>query len=153
MVSNSEDKTIRIWDLNRRICVDTFRKENERYWTIAVHPTLDYIAAGSDTGLTVFTLQSERIPTVLSATQADMFYAHKKQLMHRDVKSGRETLIKNLDFAPTHSSMVYQKPTQIYYNTFNNTSHNIIVQFKDKEKAHYKYYLYTFDNNIESKLF
>ena len=150
MISNAEDKTIRVWDLNRRICVDTFRKENERYWMLAVHPTLNYIAAGSDTGLTVFTLQSERVPAVISPTQTDIFYVHRKQLMHRDVKSGRESMIKNIDYAPTHSSMVYHKPTNIFYNAFNNTSHNLIVQFKDKEKAHYKYYLVTLDANIES---
>ena len=149
IISNAEDKTIRVWDLNRRICVDTFRKENDRYWILAVHPSLNYIAAGSDTGLTVFTLQSERVPAVISANLNDIFFVHRKQLIHRDVKSGRELIIKSIDYAPTHSSMVYHKPSNVYYNVFNNSAHNVIVQFKDKEKGHYKYYLITMDANIE----
>mmetsp|Transcript_33418 Transcript_33418/g.30415 ORF Transcript_33418/g.30415 Transcript_33418/m.30415 type:complete len:122 (-) Transcript_33418:2822-3187(-) len=56
IISNAEDKTIKVWDLNRRICIDTFRKDADRFWILSVHPELNYIAAGSDSGLTVFTL-------------------------------------------------------------------------------------------------
>ena len=30
IISNSEDKTIKVWDLNRRVCLDTFRRDNDR---------------------------------------------------------------------------------------------------------------------------
>mmetsp|Transcript_33418 Transcript_33418/g.30413 ORF Transcript_33418/g.30413 Transcript_33418/m.30413 type:complete len:504 (-) Transcript_33418:1241-2752(-) len=69
--------------------------------------------------------------------------------MHKDVKSGKESVIKNIDHTPSHQSLQYQKPTSMYYNSFNNSQHNILIQYKDKEKIYNKYFLYTFDQNIE----
>lgn len=51
IISNSEDKTIKVWDLNRRICLDTYKRDTDRYWILAVHPDLHYVAAGSDSGI------------------------------------------------------------------------------------------------------
>jgi hypothetical protein len=68
---------------------------------------LNYIAAGSDSGLTVFTLQSEKVPAVLSTNQQDIFYVHKKQLIHRDVKSGRESILRTIDHTPSNQSLQY----------------------------------------------
>lgn len=50
IVSNSEDKTIKVWDLSRKTCLETFKRDNDRYWVLAVHPELHYVAAGSDSG-------------------------------------------------------------------------------------------------------
>lgn len=139
-----------MWDLNKRVCIDTFKKDADRYWVLALHNDLNYLAAGSDSGLTVFTLQSERIPFVVTNNTADIFYVYKKQLMHRDVKSGRETTITNIDHSPSNPSLKFQKPSSITYNHFNNASHNVLVQFKDQERNYYKYFLYTFNNNVDS---
>lgn len=49
-MSNSEDKTIRIWDLNKRHLLDTFKREQERFWILAIHPESKLLAAGSDNG-------------------------------------------------------------------------------------------------------
>jgi len=117
---------------------------------LALHNELNYIAAGSDSGLTVFTLQSERIPFVLTNNHNEVFFVHKKQLIHRDLKSGRETVLTNIDHSPSNSSLKYQKPSDIHYNYFNNANHHVIVQFKDQEKNYYKYYSYTFNTNIDS---
>jgi len=148
IITNSEDKTMRVWDLYSKNSVDTFTKSDGRYWTLASHPTVNYVAAGHDTGFSVFTLQSERISSVLAPNQQDLFYVYKKQLFHKDCRNGRETLIKDIDHTPTGSSMCYQQPSAIYYNQFNNTANNVLIQFKDKEKIYHKYYLYTFDSNI-----
>lgn len=149
IVSDSEDRSIKVWDLNKRVCIDTFKKDTDRYWVLALHPELNYLAAGSDSGLTVFTLQSERIPYVVTSNTTDIFYIHKKQIMHKDIRSGRETMIVNIDHTPSNSSVKFQKPSYIHYNQFNNASHNVLVQFKDQEKNYYKYFLYTFNSNID----
>lgn len=39
IVSNSEDKTLRIWDMNRRNTIMQHRKDNERFWMLAAHPS------------------------------------------------------------------------------------------------------------------
>ena len=46
ILSNSEDKTIRIWDLNKRNTIQTFRRENDRFWMLVAHPENSLFAAG-----------------------------------------------------------------------------------------------------------
>lgn len=46
ILSNSEDKSIRVWDLTKRTCLNTFRREHDRFWVMAAHPTLGLFAAG-----------------------------------------------------------------------------------------------------------
>jgi len=35
IVSDSEDKTIRFWDLDKKVCLNVFKKEHDRFWIIA----------------------------------------------------------------------------------------------------------------------
>lgn len=56
LISNGEDKTIRVWDLDSRSLVETFKKENERYWILSAHPKQNLFAAGSDIGAVLFNL-------------------------------------------------------------------------------------------------
>jgi coatomer subunit alpha len=47
-VSNSEDKSIRVWDMSKRTGVQTFRREHDRFWILAAHPEVNLLAAGHD---------------------------------------------------------------------------------------------------------
>lgn len=47
ILSVGEDKTIRVWDANKRTAVQSFRRENDRFWIIAAHPTINLFAAGA----------------------------------------------------------------------------------------------------------
>ena len=47
-MSNSEDKSIRVWDLSKRTAVQTFRREHDRFWILAAHPEVNLLAAGHD---------------------------------------------------------------------------------------------------------
>jgi coatomer protein complex subunit alpha (xenin) len=47
IISNSEDKSIRVWDMSKRSGVQTFRRESERFWVLAAHPELNLFAAGA----------------------------------------------------------------------------------------------------------
>jgi len=60
ILSNSEDRSIRVWDMAKRSGVQTFRRESDRFWVIAAHPTLNVFAAGHDSGMLVFKLERER---------------------------------------------------------------------------------------------
>ena len=60
IISNSEDRSIRIFDMQRRAALQTFRRENDRFWVLAAHPELNLFAAGHDSGLLVFKLERER---------------------------------------------------------------------------------------------
>lgn len=54
ILSNGEDKSIKVWDMNKRTCLHTYRRENDRFWIMAAHPTLNLFAAGHESGLIVF---------------------------------------------------------------------------------------------------
>ena len=64
----SEDKTIKIWDMEKRTLIDTIKKENERFWILSAHPNINilgiiliFLGAGSDVGSIFFNLARERI--------------------------------------------------------------------------------------------
>lgn len=46
ILSNSEDKTIRVWDMAKRTGIQTFRREHDRFWIMAAHPEQNLFAAG-----------------------------------------------------------------------------------------------------------
>ena len=48
IISDSEDKTIRVWDVSKRSCLQTFRREHDRFWVLAAHPEQNLLAAGHD---------------------------------------------------------------------------------------------------------
>lgn len=60
ILSASEDKTVRVWDWNgtNYTCTRTYCRKQERFWTLAVHPTLKLFAAGHDGGMIVFKVRS-----------------------------------------------------------------------------------------------
>lgn len=60
LLSNSEDRTIRVWDVTKRILVHTFRRENDRFWILAALKNSNVIAVGHDSGMVVFKLDRER---------------------------------------------------------------------------------------------
>ena len=65
LVSNSEDKTIRFWDFDKKNCLNVYKRENDRFWVLTQHPTQCLMAAGHDTGFVIFNLVRERIPYVV----------------------------------------------------------------------------------------
>lgn len=76
-MSVGEDKTIRVWDLNKRTAVESFKRENDRFWVIAAHPEINLFAAGHDNGVMVFKLERERPASAVS--QTTLFYITKEK--------------------------------------------------------------------------
>jgi coatomer protein complex subunit alpha (xenin) len=77
ILSAGEDKTIRVWDLNKRTTVQTFKRENDRFWVIAAHPEINLFAAGHDNGVMVFKLERERPASAVY--QNTLFYITKEK--------------------------------------------------------------------------
>ena len=65
IVSNSEDKSIQVWDMSKRTSVQTFRREHDRFWIITAHPEMNLLAAGHDSGMIVFKLERDRTTYVV----------------------------------------------------------------------------------------
>lgn len=76
-MSVGEDKTIRVWDLNKRTSVQSFKRENDRFWVIAAHPEINLFAAGHDYGVMVFKLERERPAYALHQNQ--LFFINKEK--------------------------------------------------------------------------
>jgi coatomer protein complex subunit alpha (xenin) len=79
MLSVGEDKTIRVWDLNKRTLIQSFKRDADRFWVIAAHPEINLFAAGHDTGVMVFKLERERPASAIYQNQ--VFYITKDKYL------------------------------------------------------------------------
>ena len=68
-----------MWDLNKRTSVQSFKRENDRFWVIAAHPEINLFAAGHDNGVMVFKLERERPAS--SIYQNQLFYISKDKFV------------------------------------------------------------------------
>ena len=88
IVSCGEDKTIRVWDLAKRAAIQTFRREQDRFWVLAAHPNLNLFAAGHDNGLIVFKLERER--PAFSVFQDTLYYVRDKYVRSYDFNTAAD---------------------------------------------------------------
>ena len=63
-----------------RTAIYSHRRESDRFWAVAAHPTLNMFAAGHDGGMMVFKLERER----------PAFGLHQNTLYYIKVKMERE---------------------------------------------------------------
>ena len=90
ILSVGEDKTIRVWDLNKRTSVQSFKRDNDRFWVIAAHPEINLFAAGHDNGVMVFKFERERPASAMH--QNTLFYITKdKQVRSYDFQKDAES--------------------------------------------------------------
>jgi len=94
ILSNSEDKSIRVWDMSKRNCLHTFRREHDRFWVIAGHPTLNLFAAGHDAGMVVFKLERERPAHAIAGNI--LYYVKEKYLRKLDFTTSRDTAVMQM---------------------------------------------------------
>lgn len=124
ILSVGEDKTIRVWDLNKRTSVQSFRRENDRFWVIAAHPEINLFAAGHDNGVMVFKLERERPASAVY--QNNLFFITKeKQIRMYDFQKNIEsppletikklgapwTPPRTLSYNPAERSVLVTSPT------------------------------------------
>lgn len=124
ILSVGEDKTVRVWDLNKRTSVQSFKRENDRFWVIAAHPEINLFAAGHDNGVMVFKLERERPAS--SIYQNTLFYITKdKQVKSYDFAKNAESASllslrkfgspwvppRTLSYNPAEKSVLVTSPT------------------------------------------
>ncbi|XP_035684258.1 coatomer subunit alpha-like isoform X1 [Branchiostoma floridae] len=100
ILSNSEDKSIRVWDMSKRTAVQTFRRDHDRFWVMAAHPTLNIFAAGHDSGMVIFKLERER-PAY--ATNGNiLYYVKERYLRQLDFNSSKDVAVMQLRSGSKH---------------------------------------------------
>jgi len=136
IVSNSEDKSIRVWDMNKRVASQTFRRENDRFWVLSIHKDANLVAAGHDSGLVVFKLEKER-PAYTIAGKGNLFYvsttpSKERYLRRFEFATSRDTSLINIRRTSGSSAS-----SQIHYNA---AEHYLLVVSNDGENAQYELY-------------
>ena len=129
LISNSEDRTMKVWDLNRRTCIYTLKKEVDRFWVVAMHPTSNYFACGYDRGMTIFKLESERFDYERIGNQ--LFYVKNKVLMMEDLTNMESLPQANLEIEG--KQVLMNQPKTLFYNHFDNSNHDIILNYEGEE--------------------
>jgi coatomer protein complex subunit alpha (xenin) len=104
ILSNSEDKSIRVWDMTKRTCLHTFRREHDRFWVLGAHPTLNLFAAGHDSGMLIFKLERERPAYALHGNL--IYYVKDRYLRRLDLTTSKDSAVMQLrggNRGPVHS--------------------------------------------------
>lgn len=140
IVSNSEDKSIRVWDMAKRQCLHTFRRENERFWILTAHPSLNLFAAGHDSGMIVFKLERER-PAY--AVHGNILYYVK------------DRFLRKLDFTTTKDTVVMQirggGKSPVHSMSFNPAQNAILLCSRTSNLENSTYDLYNIPKESESQ--
>lgn len=131
IVSNAEDKSIRVWDMTKRTCLNTFRRDAERFWVLVAHPTLNLFAAGHDAGMVVFKFERERPAYTV---HANVMYYVKDRFLHK------------LDLINSKDSVVMQlrggSRQPVHHISYNATENAILVTTRNANFENSTYDLY-----------
>ncbi|GAB67477.1 coatomer alpha subunit [Plasmodium cynomolgi strain B] len=138
LLTNSEDRTIRIWDITKRACIHTFRRENDRFWILSFKPNSNLIASGHDSGMVIFKFEKEKCPFDKYGTL--LLYVKEKRIFAYDVRSNRHTCL--CPVRKNGNAMVsgYHK---LVYNQFCTT--HVMLLFVYKEEDHLSFDLIVCD--------
>ncbi len=135
IVSNSEDKTIRVWDISKRLGVQTFRRETDRYWILAAHPDQNLLAAGHDSGMTVFKLERER--PAYDVVGNKCFFVKDRYLRQYEFSNSRDVPLVSLRRPPNGTPGIGGGPRSLTYNVLNKTENNVLIM-SDVEGGSYE---------------
>ncbi len=120
ILSNSEDRTIRVWDMSQRLGVQTFRRENDRFWALIAHSEQNTLAAGHDSGVIVFKLERER--PAYTSTPEYVYYvsAGGRYIRACNYATGKDVPVVSLRRATGAGSApaLGTAPRTLSYNTF-----------------------------------
>ncbi len=90
---------------------------------------MNYFAAGYDNGMCVFKLERETYSSARSGSL--IFFVKNKNLYFHDLSSKEKTIM-----APVNTNgkqVMMNQPNHVYYNHFNQSSHDIILSFDNLE--------------------
>lgn len=130
LISNSEDRSIRVWDMSKRTLLQTFRRETDRYWVLAVHPHLNLFAAGHDGGLMVFKLERER--PAMAISQDTMVYIRENHVRVHNFSTGSDQPIITLR---KQSGQYFIPPRTL---TFNPVDKTVILSSESDGGVHFE---------------
>lgn len=142
ILSNSEDRSIRVWDMAKRTAIYSHRRETDRFWAVASHPTLNMFAAGHDGGMMVFKLERERPAYCIHANT--LFYVKDRYLRRYELGTSKDLPV--MAIRRNGSSQYRSGPHSLTYNPAEN-SVLICSNTNNIETAYYE--LYTIPRDVD----
>lgn len=137
IISNSEDRSIRVWDISKRMGVQTFRRENDRFWILAAHSEQNLLAAGHDSGMIVFKLERERPAFDMCGSR--MFYVKEKYLRMHEFGSGRDVPVVSLRRGGhSQPSGLGNGPRSLAYNSLSPPNESCVLITSEAEGGSYE---------------
>ena len=104
---------------------------------------MNYFAAGYDNGMCVFKLERE---TYASArTGSLIFFVKNKNLYYHDLSTKEKTIMAPVN--PNGKQVMMNQPNHVYYNHFNQSSHDIILTFDKLEGG--SFIIYEFHRDLK----
>lgn len=135
IISNSEDRSVRVWDISKRMGVQTFRRESDRFWILAAHPSQNLLAAGHDSGMSVFKLERER--PALDVTDGCVYYVKERYLRLFEFANSRDVPVVSLRRSGTLGTGIGNVPRTLTYNAYNTAENNFLI-FNDTDGGGYE---------------
>nr|CAD7196149.1 unnamed protein product [Timema douglasi] len=142
ILSNSEDKSIRVWDMTKRSSLNTFRREHERFWVLASHPSLNLFAAGHDSGMIIFKLERER--PAYSVHGNLLFYVKDRFLRKLDFTTSKDTAVMQLRGGGRTGIPVYSM-------SYNPAENSVLLCTRTVNVENSSYDLYTIPKDSDSQ--
>lgn len=127
VISNSEDRTIRVWDVSKTMGVQTFRRDHDRFWILAAHPTHNLLAAGHDAGMMVFKLERERPAYACNAGL--LFYVKDRYLRRSVLGHGADVPLVGLRRPGGGRSVLGSAPRSLTLNPHNTKEYNLLLHY------------------------
>ena len=90
-----------------RTAIYSHRRESDRFWAVAAHPTLNMFAAGHDGGMMVFKLERER--PAFGLHQNTLYYIKVKREREREKERERELV----SIIHIHALYIYLFPSPL----------------------------------------
>lgn len=133
VVSCSEDNTVRIWDSKRFIHLNKYKRDGDRFWTVAAHPNLPIFAAGHDSGLTIFLMK--KCQPAFQVSNDSVFYYNNQSIREFQINNNSDEIVANCKprAIGSRSSPLDPKPSHLTYNP---DQKKFLVGFIDKYELH-----------------
>jgi len=118
------------------------RRDTDRYWILAAHPSLNYFAAGYDNGMTVFKLERERHAS--QRIGSNIFFVKNKSLYVHDLSTKENLLLAVVN--TNGKQVMLNQPKAIYFNYFNQNTHDLILNFDGESSC---FIIYSFAKDLK----
>lgn len=139
IISNSEDKTLRVWDMARNCPPLIFRRDNDRYWTLAAHPRLNLLAAGHDDGVMVFKLSRER--PAFNVHNDNIYYVSDNYIKQYNMQMQKDQSLMQTKPSNNVSSKRVKRARYLLYNPYASSKDEELIIFYDGEDKEYELYV------------